>query len=685
MPPEIDSAPFSLALVDMHDVTAVAVALACTVISLSLLRLRQQHRERPLGRIFLASAVFALCGAAALLVTLAPLETIPDWLPAALQAITAVASIATAILLVGATATEIPPRGQIETLRHRTEGLEASVREGTAELAAANQRLQAEIAQRHQAELEVHRLNHDLQQRVGELQTLFDVLPVGVGIAADPECRRISTNPAFARILGISTTTNASLSADAQEAPSHFHVESGGRVLQPEELPMQRAVQEHRSIVAFEETVVHRDGRRIELLANAVPLHDEKGELTGCVATFQDITEQKRAEERQRELDRSLLERQKLKSLGVLAGGIAHDFNNLLTGVLGNANLARLDLPEDSPAQPCLSEIEEAARRAADLCRQMLAYAGHGRFVVVDVDLNTTVKECARLLGVSISNSCVLDYQLGATLPCVHADPSQLQQMIINLVTNASEAIGDRKGVITITTQPHTIAPDIPDTRGPLPPPPPGEYVCFEVKDDGCGMDAATLARVFDPFFTTKFTGRGLGLPAVLGIVRSHNGSIHLESEPGRGTTVRVLLPATRTDAAPAAVVPPNERPARLGSALVVDDEPAVRVIASRFLSRLGFSVDQANDGEAGVACFKAAAATIDLVLLDLSMPQLNGEAALRMMREIRPDAKILLMSGYTTQDAASRFQGNGPTGFIQKPFDSDALRTAIRDAGFAV
>ena len=420
------------------------------------------------------------------------------------------------------------------------------------------------------------------------------------------------------------------------------------------------------------ETTMHRkDGSvypadvRLSLSGNETP--------PVYLAVVQDITERKRQEE-------ALLQSQKLESLGVLAGGIAHDFNNLLVGILGNAGLALMDLPPASPARETLQQIEIAGKHAADLARQMLAYSGKGRFIIQPVNLNSLVKEMTQLLGVSIHKGVNLHYDLAIGLPAVDADITQLRQVVMNLVVNASDAIGQESGIITIATE------VVQATREDLasaylsPDLPAGDYVSLSIRDSGSGMDAETRSKIFDPFFTTKFTGRGLGLAAVLGIVRGHHGAIRVESSPGRGSAFTLLLPraAGEPEAAPGSGA--SEAEWRLsGSILVVDDEDTVRRVTARALSILGLSVLTAANGFEAVDMFREHHREIRCTLLDMTMPGMDGEATFRALREIDPAALVVLMSGYTEQDATGHFTSGGLAGFIQKPYEIATLRDVVR------
>jgi PAS domain S-box-containing protein len=431
-----------------------------------------------------------------------------------------------------------------------------------------------------------------------------------------------------------------------------------------------------------------KTGRTIHCTWQNSVLYDATGRVVSILSLVQDMTERvlaeeasRRAEEDRLVLERKLQESQKLESLGVLAGGIAHDFNNLLTGVLGNASLARLTLPEDSMIGTYLEEIEMAATRAADLCKQMLAYSGKGRFVVQRLEVNALIEETAKLLKVSISKKAVLQFELGPDLPLIVGDATQMRQVIMNLVINASEAIGDQSGFITLRSGVLRADQTYLQNMFMVPEPPPGDYVFIEVTDTGKGMSPEVQAKIFEPFFTTKFTGRGLGLAAVLGIVRGHEGALKVFSEEGWGTTFKVLLPCSHGLADSVPDLPATRAEWRgQGTVLVVDDEETVRVSTARMLEHAGFRTVLAENGRIGVEKFREGRDDIALVLLDLTMPYMDGAETFHAITQIQPSARVLLMSGYNEQDAIARFTGKGLAGFIQKPFTMPALRERVQD-----
>ena len=416
------------------------------------------------------------------------------------------------------------------------------------------------------------------------------------------------------------------------------------------------------------------DGTLYEEEAAISPIRDSTGEITSYVAVKRDVTESMA-------LQAKLQQAAKMESLGVLAGGIAHDFNNLLTGMLGNASLAMMELPASSSAREYIEAIERTAQRAADLARQMLAYSGRGHFALREMDLSALVQDMVGLVEVSIPKKTLLRLHLADQLPAVKGDPTQIRQVVLNLLTNAADAVGDASGVITVRTG--TMLCDraylstmyfdemLPD----------GEYAYIEVADSGCGMTASTLSRIFDPFFTTKPTGHGLGLAAVLGIVRGHRGAIKVYSEPGRGTTFKVLLPVTQDAATqePAAAQPVEEWKTS-GTILVVDDESSVLLVAKHILGRVGFEVLTASDGLEGVQVFSEKMDEIRVVLLDMTMPKMNGEEAFAEMRRLKPDACIVLTSGFSEVESARTLFGKGLAGFIPKPYRSQELLAKLRE-----
>ncbi|MGE3527272.1 MAG: response regulator, partial [Gemmatimonadales bacterium] len=415
-------------------------------------------------------------------------------------------------------------------------------------------------------------------------------------------------------------------------------------------------------------------------------VRERTAELEDAVAALRrEMAERLRAEEERRRLEQQLLHAQKLESLGVLAGGIAHDFNNLLVGVLGNASLALEELPEDSAVRETIKDVEVAALRAAELTRQMLAYAGRSVFEVQLIDLPRLVREMTHLLRAVISKKATLHFEFPADLPAVNGDPTQLRQVVMNLITNASDALGAGGGRILISA--HLLEADrdylatsyLDDQL------PAGKYVALSVTDTGRGMDAETRDRMFDPFFSTKFVGRGLGLAAVLGITRAHHGTIHVESEPGVGTTITLLLPSSGRSPGQAVAEPPAEVPpgpgaprGARGKVLVVDDERAVLSVAERILTRAGFEVATAGSAREALARV-AGDEAYAVVLLDVSLPELTGEELLRQIRDLRPGIPVVLSSGHSESEIRRRFADLGVDAVVPKPFLPDELVAQLK------
>jgi len=397
-----------------------------------------------------------------------------------------------------------------------------------------------------------------------------------------------------------------------------------------------------------------------------------------------EIEQRKKAEAEQEQLREQMLHAQKLESLGVLAGGIAHDFNNLLTGVMGNASLALQYLPPTEGAREYIVHIQSAANRAAELCAQMLAYSGKGRFVSQSLNLSILVDDMVKLLRATLPVKHTIHCQFSESLPSVVGDSGQLRQVALNVITNASEALPDEKGVVKVVTGIIDIDDDYLKTSYVNDDLPAGRYVYLDVVDDGAGMTAEALERMFEPFYSTKFTGRGLGLSAVLGIVRGHKGAIRVTSEPGRGTTVRLLFPASNEPVMDWTMPEQTAIPAAAGGmVLVVDDEHDVRAVSRKVLERAGFKVMEAINGYEGLDKLREHAHEIRAVVLDMTMPGMNGDEVMRRMYEFNPNLSIILSSGYSEEDLATRYSELRITHFLQKPYSAstlvDKLATALQ------
>ena len=496
----------------------------------------------------------------------------------------------------------------------------------------------------------------------------------------DSEGRTTFANPSAEEMFGWSR----------EELIGHFlHDKVHNR--RPDGSPFQIEECPHLKVLATQETLrgkddhfVHKDGRILPVTCSTAPIRADDA-VVGAVLVVRDVSEQKRTEEALREKEEAFRQAQKLESIGVLAGGIAHDFNNLLTGIMGNAGLARRALlgGRHEKAAEMLKDVLKASERAADLTRQLLAYAGKGQFVIQPVDVCKIVTEVSTLIRSSISKRITLVMDIPDNCPAVQGDRTQLQQLVMNLVINGGEAIGDRAGALTvrIRTEHFTERRERLRTQGfPITA---GDYVRIDVIDTGEGMDKETRDRIFEPFFTTKFLGRGLGLSAALGIVRGHHGAIGVRSEPDKGTTFTVLLPVAREPAQQrrsGSEVQPEADVRGVGTVLVVDDDPTVRALAETVLQEAGYTVELAENGLHAVERLRHLGDGVSLILLDLTMPQLGGAEAAQELRRIHPNVPIVAMSGYGDVEVMERFSGTAVDDFLPKPFRPDQLAAKVRD-----
>lgn len=425
------------------------------------------------------------------------------------------------------------------------------------------------------------------------------------------------------------------------------------------------------------------DGSYRSFVANGMPYIDTKGQLL-FIGVGHDVTGQLEAEHNRLEFERQLLHTQKLESLGVLAGGIAHDFNNLLLTILGNVELASMKIEPKSPAHRLLDQAMLAANRAADLTSRLLAYSGKGVFVISRLNLNDLVNENASLFRTAVARTVSIEMHLAPRLPDIMGDVAQIQQVIMNLITNASEAIEVQAGRIEISTGQLNCSTVCLAASRLEEKPPPGNFVFIEVSDNGAGMSEQTQQRIFDPFFTTKFTGRGLGMSAVLGIIKAHSGALFLDSTPGEGTTIRVVFPTTEQTALPE--LPPEtiqtagkKSDSLSGMVLIVDDEKSVLKICVSMVRHCGLTTITAADGAEAVTKFRAHSHEIDLVLMDLTMPNMDGVSAMIELRKIKPDIRIILSSGFNEQELDERIRDQNPSGFIRKPYSLKNLEAELR------
>ena len=512
-----------------------------------------------------------------------------------------------------------------------------------------------------------HTMEADLRAREGRFRALLengrDVIAI-----LDPEGRVTYASPSAARALGYAEGENLHrLAAELVHPDDHPALQEA----------LGRMLRDPAHIAYLTVRLLGKDGSwhwMESVCQNALHLPG----VQGLVVNARDVTERIRAEEDRQRLETQMREAQKLESLGMLAGGIAHDFNNLLMGIMGNAGLAMLDLDESHPAHKRVKQIELAALRAADLTNQMLAYSGKGRFLVQTLDLARLVEEMASLLQTVVSKRATLRLEGIPGHALTEADATQLRQVVMNLITNASDALGEKGGLITLRTGVKETSKATPCLAGT---PPEGPAAFLEVTDAGAGMEPETLQRIFDPFFTTKFTGRGLGLSAVLGIVRGHKGAIQVKSTPGEGTTFRLLFPLSARKQDSPDVAPPVEPGRGEGLILVVDDEAPVRQVARGALEHAGFEVLEAVDGVEALEIYARESARIRALLVDLTMPRMGGDELVTQLRaQGGPGAEVpvILSSGYSAEEAERRSGGGKPAGFIHKPYRPKELMALV-------
>ncbi len=517
--------------------------------------------------------------------------------------------------------------------------------------------LQRETVEKRNVELEA--IRRDLIKEKEQYRTLTETIPQLVWTA---------------RSDGLIEFTNGKLKAligDTSETPSelisliHSEDRKGFKAAWEEAVTAGRAFEMELRL----DSPNDQDTRRWQLV-RALPLKGSKDQPIRWVGTFTDIEEQKRSEEAARQ-------RQKLDSIGLLAGGIAHDFNNLLVGIMGGASLAFDSLDRNHPARDTLDAVIRASERAAHLTQQLLSYAGKVQTFPQPVDIIQLIDDTAALVRASMPKTVHLSIKMDPELPLLEANLGQLQQILMNLMINAAEAIGDRNGLIGVRASMERAAGEGAgrnvlgyEIR-------PGEYVSIEVSDTGVGMEQETQSRIFDPFFTTKFTGRGLGLAAVQGIVRSIKGAIYVVSAPGKGSSFTVLLPANRLSRT-VSPLSPAPAPSLRAKILIIDDEAIVRTTARASLERAGHSVLLAEDGPQALACFDEHKRDVSLILLDMSMPLMSGPEVLKEIRRLSRDVPVAIMSGYSEHEMAERFEGSKVAGYIQKPFKANALIAGV-------
>ena len=487
----------------------------------------------------------------------------------------------------------------------------------------------------------------------------------------DTQSRFIRINKAHAISLGLKDPSEAVGKTDFD----FFADEHAKKAFEDE----QRIIRTGEPLVAIEEKITRRDGSTGWVSTTKVPLRDNTGKIVGTFGISRDITELKKIEEEKKKLEVRMQQTQKLESLGLLSSEIAHDFNNFLAGIMGNTGLALAQLSPSSKAWGYVKQIEAITARAAELTNQMLAYAGKSKFTREPILLSSLIREMSEFFSVSVPNRIKMCYELPDDIPAFEADVAQIRQIVLNLVTNAADAIGEREGLITIRTgvtqcdRAYLSQCYVDDNL------PAGNYVFLEVIDTGCGMDAATQSRIFDPFFTTKARGRGLGLASVLGIVRAHRGTIKVYSEPGHGSRFRILFPAS-------SAMPQRQKQEvedvrgwkGSGGVLIVDDEEMVRIVTGGLVTSYGFTVYTAPDGKTAQHLLTEKCSEIVLALIDVSISDMAKGKLLSDLRKIKPDIKIILTSGYG-KEAATEGISEPFDGFLQKPFTSVSLASTMK------
>jgi two-component system cell cycle sensor histidine kinase/response regulator CckA len=554
-----------------------------------------------------------------------------------------------------------------QALRRARDELGQRVEERTAELAKSVGELEAQIAERHAVEQALR----ESEERYRILSELSSDFGFALRMDRDHRVQFDWASDAIRRVTGYeaqelngSGWLSLTRTEDREGALARFDAALAGKAPDAE-VP-----------------IVTKQGelRWVHFVADTLS-SDEDG-VTRIVCTGRDITERKRAEQEKRRLELHMREVQRLESLGLLAGGVAHDFNNMLAVIRGNIRLARADLQSGASPERRLDRIQSAQEHAAALTEQVLTYAGKAAVKLRPLDLSRLTQEMLSLLEASLVEKGALELDLAEDLPAIEGDVTQMRQVILNLVANASEALGEGDGKVRVRTRLLVAEPLLLSDSFGAPEPAAGEYVALEVSDTGEGIAPALRARVFEPFFTSKPSGSGLGLAAVLGIVSAHRGVIRVADEPGGGALFQVLIPpsARRAESMHEAREP-AARASEGSTILIVEDEPAVLELAQEFLERSGFEVLAAPGGREGVEIFRAHNGEVDAVVLDVVMPEESSEEAFLEIRRIRPDVPVVLMSGYDKVNALDGFAAGGISSFLRKPFEPEELVQSVCDA----
>jgi PAS domain S-box-containing protein len=521
---------------------------------------------------------------------------------------------------------------------------------------------------------ELERALQDLKQKTEEQALLLNTIDVQVWYLTDPGTYGL-VNQSTADFLGVQLETIPGKRLSEFYSPDVVAVWEASNT----------EVFQSRQTVYTEELTPNAAGEPRWMSITKTPKLDQYGNVEYVVCAGTDITERKRLEEENLEMERKLLHAQKLESLAVMAGGIAHDFNNQLAVVLGNLELGLMDLAPDSVVRPSVMNAIQAAKRSAELCRQIQIYTGNTFYNPLDLDLNELLNTNPIPMQLRVSRNVTLNLESHNTLPPIKGDPDQIQCLVTNILVNASEAVGDKNGEVRLSTGVIDCDAEYLSRSRIEEKPEPGRFVFLEVTDTGYGMDADTQRRLFDPFFSTKFWGRGLGMSKVIGITKGHHGAIIVDSEVGKGTTIRVLFPVQEevqdsfvTHNKAAETKSPVSDIARRKTILVVEDETGVRDLAVRRLDVLGYDTIVAGDGEEGVNVFRERPNEIDLVMLDFKMPKMNGVETFGELIRIKPDVRVMLCSGYTEDVVMQSFPGQRPAVVLHKPYNMEELKTEL-------
>ncbi len=525
------------------------------------------------------------------------------------------------------------------------------------------------VLARRLAEQSLRESEEKYKKLANEQQIILNCSSVGISLLKGRKV--IWANPAFDRIFGYETGATRDMGTWEFYADKASYVHIGSAAY---------TALTAGKVFSQDLMMKMKDGTRIwcNLTGQSVSFRNIED---GSIWSILDITERKRAEEERQKLEQQFQQAQKLECLGVLAGGIAHDFNNILTIIMGHCYMVKEELDGGMTEKAHVLEIEIAAGRAAELCRQMLAYAGKGPQFKELISLSLLVDEIVKMLQSAIKKNVVIQLDVNHEVPEISGDSSQLQQIVMNLIINASEAIADNNGTIRVSFDESIISAEQPADDFMGMPIPPGRYACLVVSDDGCGMDDEVRMRIFEPFYTTKFTGRGLGMSAILGIIKTHDGALQLSSSPGVGTTFRVYLPLAHRRGDSKEEHAADSLPAMMGigTVLLVDDEDSLLTIGAVLLKAIGYLPITASNGRDALHIYRERGNEIDLILLDLIMPGMGGVETYHEIRKIDPDIPIIICSGYSAEDVSELIDRDCQFGFVQKPYRLDHLRHALQ------